>query len=88
MEVTIITGILITEELLAVIAAERERELEKLFAVRQAQRSLKATAKSGQAWLWRVEPGMEEAFESLRSWLLSSLQDSEVEQANTRNRRP
>lgn len=76
------------QELLAVIAAERERELEKLSAVRQAQRSLKAAAKGGQAWIWRVEPGMEGAFKSLRSWLLSSVQDSEVEQANTHDGRP
>ena len=83
MEVTTITGMLMTEELVAVITAEREREVERLSSVRQAQGSLKAAAKRRQAWTWRVEPGMEEAFKSLRSWLLSSLQEGEVEQSNT-----
>jgi hypothetical protein len=87
MEVTTITGMLMTEELLAVITAEREGELERLSSVRQARGSLKAAAKRRRAWTWRVEPGMEEAFKSLRSWLLSSLQDSEVEQANTHDGR-
>ncbi len=83
MEVTMITGMLMTEELLAVTTAERERELERLSSVRQARGSPKAAAKRRQAWTWRVEPGMEEAFKSLPSWLLSSLQESEVEQPNT-----
>ena len=70
------------EELLAVIAADRKRELERLLRARQVQRSLKAAGKRNKPWIWRVEPGMEEAFESLRSWLLSSVQDSKAEQAN------
>ena len=70
----------ITEELLAVITADRERELEGLSRVRRAQRSLRQAGNRDKRWIWRVEPGMEEAFESLRSWLLSSIQDSEVNQ--------
>jgi hypothetical protein len=72
----------IIEELLAVITADRERELEGLSRARRTQRSLKAAWKRDKAWIWRIEPGMEEPFESLRSWLLSSVRDSEVEQTD------
>ena len=32
-------------------------------------------------WQWKVEPGMEDAFDDLRGWLLSSQRDTEVETA-------
>ena len=32
-------------------------------------------------WQWKVEPGMEDAFDDLRGWLLSSQRDTEVERA-------
>ena len=32
-------------------------------------------------WQWKVEPGMEDAFDDLQGWLLSSQRDTEVETA-------
>ena len=32
-------------------------------------------------WQWKVEPGMEDAFDDLRGWLLSSQRETEVERA-------
>ena len=33
----------------------------------------------GRGWQWKVEPGMEDAFDDLLGWLLSSQRDTEVE---------
>jgi hypothetical protein len=35
--------------------------------------------KSAHGWRWRIEPGMEEAFEDLQGWLLSSQQEVPAE---------
>jgi len=78
----------IIKEPLAVITADRERELEELSSVRLTQRSFRQAGRRDRAWIWQVESGMEEAFESLRSWLLSSVRDSEVQQANTDDEPP
>jgi hypothetical protein len=32
-------------------------------------------------WQWKVEPGMEDAFDDLQGWLLSSQRETEVETA-------
>ena len=32
-------------------------------------------------WQWKVEPGMEDAFDDLLGWLLSSQRETEVETA-------
>jgi len=34
-------------------------------------------------WQWKVEPGMEDTFEDLLGWLLSSQRDTEVETVRT-----
>jgi hypothetical protein len=34
-------------------------------------------------WRWKVEPGMEGAFEDLQGWLLSSQRDTAVETVRT-----
>ena len=38
---------------------------------------------NGRAWRWRVEPGMEGAFQDLLGWMLPSQQGAEVETAPT-----
>jgi hypothetical protein len=38
-------------------------------------------ASKNRTWRWRVEPGMEDAFQDLLGWLLSSQQDAEIEAA-------
>ena len=75
------TGMLIPEELLAATRAERKREVDRLSQVREARRLQESPARRGRAWAWRAEPGMEDAFRSLRGWLLSSAGQREVRQA-------
>jgi hypothetical protein len=36
----------------------------------------------GRVWRWRIEPGMEEAFQDLLGWLLSSQRNAEMETAD------
>ena len=38
---------------------------------------------NGRAWRWRVEPGMEDAFQDLLGWMLPSQQHAEVETAGS-----
>ena len=38
---------------------------------------------NGRAWRWRVEPGMEEAFQDLLGWMLPSQRGAEVETASS-----
>ena len=35
----------------------------------------------GRVWRWKVEPGMEDAFDDLLGWLLSSQRDKQIETA-------
>lgn len=63
---------MIIQEMLTATLAERERETVRLAAAREAERAARAPTRSRQeGWTWRVEPGMGEAFRSLRDWLLS-----------------
>jgi len=39
--------------------------------------------KNDRAWRWRVEPGMEDAFQDLLGWMLPSHQHAEVETAGS-----
>lgn len=65
-------GAMIIQETLAVTIAEKKREISQLRAVREAQRAARPPTRDSQrGWSWRVEPGMGEAFTSLRGWLLS-----------------
>jgi hypothetical protein len=38
-------------------------------------------------WRWKVEPGMEDAFDDLLGWLLSSQRDTEAETAGGKTAR-
>jgi len=69
---------LFDEETLAAVIQERQREVERLSRQREARQYRKAAARSARSWVWRIEPGMEEAFRSLRAWLLSSADEGNV----------
>ena len=58
----------------------KEKEAQRLRLVSEARRSAVEDG-SARAWRWRVEPGMEEAFEGLQSWLLPSQREATVETA-------
>lgn len=75
------TGMLISDELFAAVSAEREREVQGLLREREARRSPDVPARRNGRWVWRVEPGMEEAFTSLRAWLLSRVDEKQIEGA-------
>ena len=52
----------------------KEEETERLRLASDARRGA-GEGKSARGWRWRTEPGMEEAFEDLQGWLLSSQQE-------------
>jgi len=63
---------MIAQEMLTATLTEREREITQLTAAREAERAARPRTRSRQeGWTWRVEPGMGEAFRSLRGWLVS-----------------
>lgn len=70
---------MVTQDTLRAVLAEREREVTRLATVREARRASRASARPKAGWTWRVEPGMEEVFRSLRGWLLSSVDAGQVE---------
>jgi hypothetical protein len=67
------------EEALRAALASRESEVQRLFVEKAAGRVHGNERPT--MWRWRVEPGKEEAFEHLRSWLLINLNDGPVETA-------
>jgi hypothetical protein len=58
----------------------KEKESERLRLVSEARQQAQPGGKR-RGWRWRVEPGMEEAFEDLQSWLLPSQREATVETA-------
>jgi hypothetical protein len=75
---------MVTQDTLTAVLAEREREVARLATVREAQRASRPSARPTAGWTWRVEPGMEEVFRSLRGWLLSSIDAGQVEYLSAR----
>ena len=52
--------------------------------IQQAQATLETTEQAqqngnGRAWRWRVEPGMENAFQDLLGWMLPGQRGAEIE---------
>jgi len=74
-------GTPITPELVRAITADKKREVDELLRAREARRERGAPTGRARAWTWSVEPGMEDAFQSLREWLLSSVDQGDVSQA-------
>jgi hypothetical protein len=56
----------------------KEEEAERLRLVSDARRQA-GEGKSARGWRWRIEPGMEEAFEHLQGWFLSSQREVPAE---------
>ena len=70
---------MVTQDTLRAVLAEREREVALLAKVREAERASRPSSRPAAGWTWRVEPGMEEVFRSLRGWLLSGVDAGQVE---------
>jgi hypothetical protein len=71
-------GTPITPELLRAITADKEREARKMLRAREVCQEQGTPTGRARAWAWSIEPGMEDAFQSLREWLLSSVGHSDV----------
>ena len=56
----------------------KEKESERLRLVSEARRSA-VEGGGARGWLWRIEPGMKEAFEDLQGWLLPNQREATVE---------
>lgn len=74
-------GTPITPELLKAITADKEREVGEVLKAREARQARGAPAGRARSWVWSIEPGMEDAFQSLRGWLLSSVDQSDISRA-------
>jgi len=68
-----------SEEVLRAAVAAREEEVRRLLVEKAARRLNHGRAP--RRWRWHIEPGMETAFEHLRSWLLSSQREAPIEVA-------
>jgi hypothetical protein len=64
-------------------SAEAEQVRLVLKATLEISEARRRAGEGGDArgWHWRLEPGMEEAFEDLQSWLLPSQREATVETA-------
>jgi len=58
----------------------KEEETQRLRLLSEV-RGRAGEARSARGWRWRIEPGMEAAFEDLRGWFLSSQQEAASETA-------
>jgi len=73
----------LTEECVkASVQTKEEEEMQRDQVVCEAGEQAQQNG-NGRAWRWRVEPGMEDAFQDLQGWMLSSQQDAEMETANS-----
>ncbi len=70
---------MVTQDTLTAVLADKEREVARLATVREARRASRPSVRPSAGWTWRVEPGMEEAFGSLRGWLLSAVDAGRVD---------
>jgi len=58
----------------------KEEETQRLRLLSEV-RGRAGEARNARGWRWRIEPGMEAAFEDLRGWFLSSQQEAASETA-------
>jgi hypothetical protein len=68
-------GTPITPELVKAITADKNREIDEVLRTREARQEPGAPTGRARGWAWTIEPGMEDAFQSLREWLLSSVDE-------------
>ena len=72
---------LLADELFVRAASQmREEEVRQVLLASEARRPTVQNSEEP-VWSWRVEPGMEEAFQNLLGWLLSSQRGAEIETA-------
>ena len=70
---------MVSEELLAAVIADREREVAGFLKAHEAAKDSRArTSRRRRAWRWRVQLGMEEEFSWLRGWFLSGADEGDV----------
>jgi hypothetical protein len=72
----------LTEEYGKATTHTKEKKMQQAHVISEAREQAQRNG-NGQAWRWRVEPGMEEAFRDLLGWMLSSQRDAEMETANS-----
>jgi hypothetical protein len=72
----------LTEEYVKATMHMKEEETRRAHLISEAREQAQQN-RNGRAWHWRVEPGMEDAFQDLQGWLLSSQRDAEMETANS-----
>jgi hypothetical protein len=72
----------LTEEYLKATMHMKEEETRRAHLISEAREQAQQN-RNGRAWHWQIEPGMEDAFQDLQGWLLSSQRDAEMETANS-----
>ena len=72
----------LTEEYVKATMHMKEEETRRAHLISEAREQAQQN-RNGRVWHWRVEPGMEDAFQDLQGWLLSSQRDAEMETANS-----
>lgn len=72
----------LTEEYLKATMHMKEEEIRRADLVSEAREQTQQR-RNGRSWHWRIEPGMEEAFQDLLGWMLPSQRDAEMETANS-----
>lgn len=72
----------LTEECVKASGQTKEEEMQRDEVISEAGEQAQQN-RNGRAWRWRIEPGMEEAFQDLLGWQLSSQRDAEMETANS-----
>ena len=71
--------IMVSEELMAAVIADREREVTGFLKAHEAAKARRAnTSRRRRRWRWQVQPGMEEEFSWLRGWFLSGADEGDM----------
>jgi hypothetical protein len=76
----------LTDEFVKASLDAREEDVRRFRLVSEARRPAAPDGKQ-RVWHWRVEPGMEEAFQDLLGWFLPSQRNVEMATAETSARR-
>lgn len=72
----------LTEECIKATEHMKEEEMQRDQVISETGKQAQQN-RNGRAWRWRIEPGMEDAFQDLLGWQLSSQRDAEMETANS-----
>lgn len=69
---------LLTQEYLKANMHMKDEEIRRAHLVAEAREQAQQS-RNGRRWRWQIEPGMEDAFQELQGWLLSSQRGADVE---------